>query len=163
MENLFSQKVINANNVFADDFLDVKILYLYSFNMLPSIHFVSHIDAEKAFEAIREKFAENIKNIHQRKWYKTKKKRFEFDNTIVVMDKNCVLELDNDWCDILHDGKSPDLVQKIVEVLVQFRERQKRQPLEINLVVQARGNLELKAMEIKRTKLDLGLFTKMIL
>jgi hypothetical protein len=61
MDNLFSQKVINANNVFADDFLDVKILYLYSFNMLPSIHFVSHIDAEKAFEAIREKFAENIR------------------------------------------------------------------------------------------------------
>ena len=26
MDNLFSQKVINANNVFADDFLDVKIL-----------------------------------------------------------------------------------------------------------------------------------------
>ncbi len=158
MDNLFSQKVINANNVFANDFLDVKILYLYSFNMLPSIHYIPDIDAERVFEAIREKFRDRIKNIHQRKWYKSKKKRFEFDNTIIIMDKNCLMELDSDWCDILHDGNSPELVQSIVDVVVQFKERQKRQPLEINLVVQARGRLELKAMEIKRTKLDLSLY-----
>jgi SpoVK/Ycf46/Vps4 family AAA+-type ATPase len=158
MDNLFSQKVINANNVFADDFLDVKILYLYSFNMLPSINFISHIDAEKAFDAIRETFADNIKNIHQRKWYKKQKKRFEFDNTIVILNKNCVLELDHNWCEILHDGKNPDFVQSIVEVALQFKEKQRRQPLEINLMVQTKNRLELKAMEIKRTKLDLDLF-----
>lgn len=158
MDNLFSQKVINANNVFADDFLDVKILYLYSFNMLPSINFISHIDAEKIFDAIREKFADNIKNIHQRKWYKKQKKRFEFDNTIVILDKNCVLELDHNWCEILHDGKNPDFVQSIVDVALQFKEKQRRQPLEINLIVQAKNRLELKAMEIKRTKLDLDVF-----
>jgi len=158
MDNLFSQKVINANNVFADDFLDVKILYLYSFNMLPSINFVSHIDAEKTFDGIREKFAGNIKNIHQRKWYKKQKKQFEFDNTIVILDNNCVLELDHNWCEILHDGKNPDFVQSIVDVALQFKEKQRRQPLEINLIVQTKNRLELKAMEIKRTKLDLDLF-----
>lgn len=158
MDNLFSQKIINANNVFDDDFLDVKILYLYSFNMLPSIHFISDIDAEKAFEAIREKFAGDIKHTHQRKWYKKSKKRFEFDNTIVIMDKNCVLELDNDWCEILHDGKNIEFVQSVIDVALRFKERKKRQPLEINLIVQNRSNLELKAMEIKRTKLDLDLF-----
>ena len=158
MDNLFSQKVINANNVFADDFLDVKILYLYSFNMLPSINFVGKIDAEKTFMAIKEKFADNIKNIHQRKWYRKKKRRFEFDNTIVIMDKNCVLELDNDWCEILHDGKNPEFVQSIADVALQFKERQRRQPLEINLIVQTRSRLDLKAMEIKRAKPDLDLF-----
>jgi hypothetical protein len=158
MNNLFSQKVINANNVFADDFLDVKILYLYSFNMLPSINFISHIDAEKAFDAIKEKFAGNIKNIHQRKWYKKQKKQFEFDDTIVILDKNCVLELDHNWCEILHDGKNLDFVQSIVDVALQFKEKQRRQPLEINLIVQTKNCLELKAMEIKRTKLDLDLF-----
>jgi len=158
MDNLFSQKVINANNVFADDFLDVKLLYLYSFNMLPSINFISNIDTEKTFDAIREKFADNIKNIHQRKWYKKQKKRFEFDNTIVILDKNCVLELDDNWCEILHDGKNLDFVQSIVDVALQFKEKQRRQPLEINLIVQTKNRLELKAMEIKRTKLDLDLF-----
>ncbi|HEY4063168.1 MAG TPA: AAA family ATPase [Puia sp.] len=40
----------------------------------------------------------------------------------------------------------------------QFKERQRRQPLEINLIVQNRNRMEFKAMEIKRTQLDLGLF-----
>ncbi len=34
MENLFTQKVINANNVFDDHFLDIKVLYLYYFNQV---------------------------------------------------------------------------------------------------------------------------------
>ena len=158
MDNLFNQKVINANDVFGDDYLDVKILYLYSFNTLPSINYISHIDAEKAFEAIKEKFAGNIKNIHQRKWYKKQKKKFEFDNTIVILDNNCVLELDNNWCDILHDGQNTDFVQSIADLVIQFREKERRQALEINLIVQSRSHFELKAMEIKRTKLDLDLF-----
>jgi hypothetical protein len=74
MENLFNEKVINANNIFADNFLDVKMLYLYNFNRLPSIHFIANIDAEKVFAAIKEQFASGIINVHQRKWYKKRKK-----------------------------------------------------------------------------------------
>ena len=77
MDNLYNQKVINANNVFGDSFLDSKILYLYSFIVLPNIHFIGQIDGEKAFMAIKEKFATNIVNIHQTTWYKRKKKRFQ--------------------------------------------------------------------------------------
>src|SRR6185503_15218598 len=122
MDDLFSQKVINANNVFGHTFLDVKILYLYSFNRLPSINFIARIDAEKAFAAIREKFAGNIKNIHHRTWYKKTKKRFEFDNTIIIMDNNCVLELDDNFCEILHDGRSAEFIRSITDVVLQFKE-----------------------------------------
>jgi len=40
----------------------------------------------------------------------------------------------------------------------QFKERQRKKPLEINLIVKGRNELELKAMEIKRTKLNVDLF-----
>ena len=158
MDNLYNQKVINANNVFSDSFLDSKILYLYSFNVLPNIYFIGQIDGEKAFMAIKEKFATNIVNIHQTTWYKRKKKRFQFDKTIIILQQNCIVELDDDYCEILHDGKNQELVESIISLVVQFKERQRRQPLEINLIVQNRNSLDLKAMEIKRTKLDLGLF-----
>lgn len=39
-----------------------------------------------------------------------------------------------------------------------FKERKKRDPLEINLIVKGSSRLELKSMEVKRTKLDLDLF-----
>lgn len=158
MDNLYNQKVISANNVFTDSFLDAKMLYLYRFNLLPSIHYIGQTDGEKAFNMIKEKFGGSIKNIHQATWYKRKNKSFEFDKTIVIMDQNCVLELDDYYCQILHDGHQPELVESIAAIAIRFKERQRRQPLEINLIVQSRNRLELKAMEIKRTKLDLGLF-----
>lgn len=158
MENLFTQKVINANNVFGDYFLSAKVLYLYYFNLLPSLSYINHIDGEKTFGAIKEKFGDQIKHIHEYRLYKRKQKQYEFDTTIVILEGNCIIEIEDDYLEIWHDGQNPDLLSAITELANQFKERQRRQPLEINLIVQRGSRLELKAMEIKRTKLDLDLF-----
>jgi hypothetical protein len=158
MDNLLNRKVINTDNVFDDRFLNAKVLYLYYFNLMPNVNFISRIDGEKMFNAIKDKYGGQIKNIFQYQWYKRPKKEFEFDRTILVMESNCLIELDNSYCEILHDGSNSELVKTITELSVQFKERQRREPLEINLIVQGRNRLELKAMEIKRTKLDIGLF-----
>ena len=77
MDNLFNQKVINTNNLFDDTFLDTKILYLYCFNGLPCLNFINNVDGEKAFAMFKEKFQHLISNVHQYKWYKRKKKKYE--------------------------------------------------------------------------------------
>ncbi|HRG92524.1 MAG TPA: AAA family ATPase, partial [Chitinophagaceae bacterium] len=73
-------------------------------------------------------------------------------------DNHCIVEFDDNYCEFYHDGKNETLVQEITELVTRFRVRQRRQPLEINMIVQNRNSLELKAMEIKRTKLNLDLF-----
>jgi hypothetical protein len=158
MDNLFTQKAINANDVFDDRFLDVKVLYLYYFNRLPNLNYIGQIDGEKLFNAIKEKYADQIKNIHRYRWYKKKNKEYQFGRTMVVFDGNCLIEIATGYCDILHDGQCPELVTAITELAAQYKERQRRQPLEINLIAQSSDGLELKPMEIKRTKLDLDLF-----
>jgi len=158
MDNLLAQKVINTNHVFDDRFLNTKVLYLYYFNLLPSLSYVYQIDAEKTFAALKEKFSGQIIHIHQYRRYKRTQKAYEFDTTVIILDGNCIVELDFAYCEILHDGKRPDLVTAVTELASQFKERQRRQPLEINLIVERSGKLDLRAMEIKRTKLDIGLF-----
>lgn len=158
MDNLFNQKVINANNVFGDSFLDTKILYLYCFNHLPSINFMNNIDGEKAFAAFKDRYSNMIEHIHQYRWYKRKGNKYQFDKTVAILKNNTVVEFDDDYCELLHDGKNESFVQELTVMVNYFKERQRRQPLEINLIVQNRNHLELKAMEIKRTKLDLTLF-----
>ena len=158
MENLYNQKVINANNVFGDSFLDSKTLYLYCFNLLPSINYIGHIDGEKGFAAFKERFSGLIDHVHQYQWYKIKRNAYQFDKTILLLSNNCILEFDDNYCEIYHDGKQQDFVSTVTSLVNEFKERQRRQPLEINLIVQVRSRLELKAMEIKRTKLDLDLF-----
>lgn len=158
MENLYNQKVINMNNIFDDRFLDIKTLYMYCFNRLPSLSFVSHIDGEKAFHAFREKFTESILDIHTYRWYKRENKKFQFDRTVIVMRNNCIMEFDDDYCEIMHDGSQDAYLEEVTALVNQFRQKQRKQPLEINLIVPDRNSLQLKAMEIKRTKLDLDLF-----
>ena len=158
MDNLYNQKVINANNVFDDVFLDAKMLYLYCFNQLPCVNYINQIDGEKAFELFREQFAGRISRLHQYKWYKRKSKKFQFDRTVLELDNHCIVEFDDNYCEFYHDGKNETLVQEITELVTRFRVGQRRQPLEINMIVQNRNSLELKAMEIKRTKLNVDLF-----
>lgn len=158
MDNLYNQKVININNVFDDHFLDTKILYLNCFNSLPCVNYINQVDGEKAFKAFSERYGNQINRIHQYSWYKGKKKKYQFDKTIVVMKHNCIVEFDDQFCEMLHDGTTAEFIQELTNLVSSFKVRQRRQPLEINLIVQNRQSLDLKAMEIKRTKLDLDLF-----
>ncbi|GGB12961.1 AAA family ATPase [Puia dinghuensis] len=158
MDNLYNQRVINANNLFGDQFLDAKTLYLYCFNQLPSVNYINWIDGEKAYVAFKEKFASRIVRIHQYRWYKHKKKQYQFDITLVVMDNECLIEFDDGYCEIWHNGKHQEFIDEVTTTVYKFKQRSRRQPLEINLIVSNRNNLELKPMEIKRTKLDLDLF-----
>ena len=158
MENLYNQKVINANNVFDNRYLETKILYLYCFNELPSLNFIKYVDGEKAFAKLREKYNHLVTHVHQYRWFKRTTKKYQFDKTVVILKNNCVIEFDNDYCEILHDGKQENFIEELTDMVNLFKERQRRQPLEINLIVRNSYGLDLKAMEIKRTKLDIDLF-----
>lgn len=157
MNTLNNQKMIDANSVIGDRFLNSKSLYLYRFNQLPSLHFINSIEGEKAYKAFKETFADLIVSEYQYRWFQKKKKRFHFDVTFFILKNNCIVEL-KDYCEILHDGNQEEFIGQCTALMNQFRERKKKDPFEVNLIVKGSYGLELKSMEIKRTKLDLDLF-----
>ena len=157
MDNLIHQKTIDANSVFGKRFLNSMSLYLYRFNNLPSLHFIGNIEGEKAYKAFKEVFADLIVSEYQYRWFKKEKKRFEFDETVFVLKNNCIVEIDG-YCEILHDGNQDDFLDKCTALMNRFKERKKKDPLEINLIVKGSCGLELKSMEIKKTRLDIDLF-----
>lgn len=157
MDHLHHQRTIDANQVFADRFLNSKSLYLYCFNRLPNLHFIDNIDGEKAYSHFKEAFADLIVSEYQYRWYRAKKKRYQFDETLFVLCNNCIVEMKG-YCEILHDGSQEAFIHRCTALMDRFKERKKREPLEMNLIVKGSYGLELKAMEIKRTKLDLSLF-----
>ncbi|MHA4810435.1 AAA family ATPase [Flavitalea flava] len=158
MDNLNHPKVVNNNIVFNKRFLDIKSLYLHSFNLLPNLFFMGQVDGEKAFAAFKEKFGALINQVHEYSWYKNRRKKYQFDNTVVVLKNNCLLAFDEGHCQVLHDGRQAEFVEEVTEMVNKFKERQRRQPLEMNLIVYNGSCLDLKAMEIKRTKLDIDFF-----
>jgi hypothetical protein len=158
MENLNTQKIVNMGDLFDDHFLDPKSLYIYSFDRLPSLSYIGNIDGEKAFGAFKEKFGGKITGVYRYDWYELRKKQYQFDTTMVLLDNFCLIEFYKSYCEIWHDGERQEFISEVTGLLSPIRERQKRKPLELNLVVQGRNKLELKAKEVKRTRLDLGLF-----
>ncbi|MBI1779903.1 MAG: AAA family ATPase [Sphingobacteriales bacterium] len=152
------QKIINSNSVFTNSYLDGKALYMYCFNSIPCISFINHINGEKAFEAVKEKYSTMIQSVHSSRYHERKKKRMEFDETVIVLNNQCVLEFNSRYCEILHNYSSNEFVEELIQLLKTFKEKQRRKPLEINLIVKSGSYMELKAMEIKRTKLDLDLY-----
>jgi len=158
MDNLNSQKVTSTNSVFSNNFLDAKHLYLYWFNNFPSVSYIDSIDGEKAFAVFKEKYAEQIEKVYQYRLYKRKKKQYDFNTTIVVLKTKIILTFDDDYCDIYYDSELQQTMKEITEVVIPFKERQRHQPFEINLIVQNGREMYLKAMETKRVKLDLSLF-----
>ncbi|HUZ57553.1 MAG TPA: AAA family ATPase [Hanamia sp.] len=159
MEDLYNQKVIDANQVFSDRFINVKALFMYNFHAIPDIHFISKIDAEKAFNAFPQKFGEYIKHIHKYRWYEHKKKKgFQFYKTVIILNNSCIIELDDNYCMILHNSRHEQFVNEVSAFILKFKEKQKRMPAEINIIVKDSNGFDLKPMEIKRTKIDPDLF-----
>lgn len=152
------QKIINANSIFDNGFLCGKSLYLYCFGKIPSANYVWGIDGEKAFEAIRSKYNHFVQSVHGYRCYEHTGKAYGFNETFMIMNNGCILEFDNRYCEIYHDGTQDDFITECTSLMKQFKERQRRKPLEINLISRGRNGLELKELEVKRTTLDLDLF-----
>jgi hypothetical protein len=158
MDNLKNIKVTSANGIFDNRFLETKALYLYLFETLPDINYINRVDGERCFEAFTKKFASYIFNVHKYRWYKHEKKKFQFDKTVIILNDSCIVEFDGGYCEILHNNSQDEFVQEITAFVMSFKERQKRQPTEINLIVREGGSLDFKPMEVKKIKLDLDLF-----
>ncbi|GAA4320967.1 AAA family ATPase [Flaviaesturariibacter amylovorans] len=157
MDQLISQRHFNAGSVLDGRFLDSKTLYLHRFGRLPNLYVVERINAEKAYGPFRERFGHLIEDEYQYRNYDKGRKRFEFDETFFILKNGCIVLLDT-YSELLHDGTQEAFVNEAAALLSSFRERSKRQPREINLIVRGASGLQLKAMEIRPAKLDVDLF-----
>ena len=141
-------------------YLDHQPFYAALHGAVPSIHYIGSLDGEAAYEAFSKAISGDIAAVHAYRWFKPEKKDYVFDTTIVQMRHHrATLEFDDTYCEIAHDGQCPELVDAVTQVLRKFVRRQRRRrPREIHLIVRGDRGLELRAVEIKPTKLDLGLY-----
>ncbi len=158
MEELFSKMIVNTNDLFAENPVDARSLYLHCFNGLPSEFYITGIEGEKACEAFEVKYATRIIRVYRYQWYNIEKKEVAFWRALVVLDNQCVAEFDQTLCEIWHNDRQPEFLVEAAELIAPFKQRERKQPLEINLVIRGKNKLELKAKEIKPTRLDLDLF-----
>jgi hypothetical protein len=145
-------------NLFSDHFIDSKRYFTYCFKRIPCITTVNKLAGEKVHEYIVSEYADAIINIHQNTGYSWSKKRMQLTTTIVVLRENCIIELGNKYCEILYLREDTGIMIQLIKELTKFKAKEKKKNFEINLVAKDSYGLDIKAMEIKKTRLDLRLY-----
>ena len=158
MENILRQRVISGDNIFGNGLLETRPLYLYYFNALPSVSFIYTISGEKALAAFKTAFADKIIHAFHREEIDGKDKHYQHDLAILVLNNQCIVEFGDDYCEILHDGKSAEYIKEVTTLVRRHRIRERKKKYEINLISTGERGLTLKSMEFKKTKLDLSLY-----
>lgn len=158
MNRSFSDKIFTKPDVYDFRFIEVKSFYLSLFHTLPNVNFIGNIDGEKAYTAFMAEHAALVESTHTYRWYQKKKKQYHFDRTVLVLKHNYVLEFNEEYLEILHDGTQPEWLEAFTRLAYKYREKARQQKPEVSLVVRGSEGLELKDMEIRRTRLDIDLY-----
>jgi hypothetical protein len=152
------QKIIDANSIFLNSFLDCKAYYMYCYHKVPCITWADQLNTDKVLKHIRAEYAGAITGIFQNSKYNRKKKKSLYSTTIILMKDDCLVELGGDYCEVLHTHEDYDMANTLIKEVSRFKRREKKKNFEINLISKDSYGLELKSMEIKKTKLNLDLY-----
>ena len=152
------QKIMDANSIFRNSFLDCKAYYMYAYQQVPCITWVDQVNTDKVLKHIRTEYADAITGIFQNSKYNRKKKKPQYSTTIILLKDNCLVELGGDYCEVLHTHEDYEMANALVKEASQFKRREKKKNFEINLISKDSYGLELKSMEIKQSKLNLDLY-----
>ena len=143
---------------FEHEYLESKGFYAYLFNKVPVVSYMNDVDPGQAFAYIRETMQANIVNTYQYLSYSRENARQEFSKTFFEMKNDMLIELGNGYAEILYTPKLYDEAQKLVTALSAMRMPEKKRDFEINIITQTSYGLELKALPIAQTDLDIGLY-----
>jgi hypothetical protein len=157
MNNPYTQLIHKTGVIFDNQYLEHRAYFIFQHNAVPNLRYMRPLDGEKFFKALQERFGDRIAKVHSYQWFKSKKQGFQFCKTIVCTDTALSLEIEDDSCELLFTDSAAGLADEIVLLAKDFIRRAKKDPREINLVVRGSDGLELKPVEIRRTKLDLDL------
>ena len=152
------QKIMSADSIFKDSFLDCKSYYMYMYQQVPCITWVDQVYTEKVLRHIKTEYSDAITGIFQYSKFDRRKKKSLYSITIILLNENCLVELGGEYCEVLHTHKDYEMANQLIKEASQFKRRERKKNIEINLITKDNYGLELKSMDIKKTKLNLDLY-----
>jgi hypothetical protein len=151
-------KLQTKTTVFDNSYIESKAYFLKEMKELPSICYISNVDVQQIFVQITDGRFGKVLATHQQNWYNWQLKRQEFSRTLFKLSGKIVIELGNDYAEVLYDKSNYPFANNIIEKFKTYKAPAKEQEYEINIITLNSGGLELKPLAIKPTALDIELF-----
>lgn len=108
-------------DIFSGHFVNVKAFYAFEFNIVPCITFIGEIDITQAFVFIKESCKADITSTYQHAYFNHNDKKVYFNNTIIVLTSNRMIEIADNFCQLLHTTNQYSWAEKLVNDLAQFK------------------------------------------
>jgi SpoVK/Ycf46/Vps4 family AAA+-type ATPase len=110
------------------------------------------------YEFVNNGEAGKVLAIYQRNYYSWQHKRKEFSTTIFKLTNKVLIELGDDYAEVLFTNNNYDYANKLIDVFAEFKAPEKEMAFEINIITQTSTGLDLKQLEIKPTALDIDMY-----
>lgn len=153
-----TQQILQVESIFNGGYIDIRSFYIYCYQQPPSITWIAQIQVDKAIDFIKQEYKDSITGIYQYAKYHQRKEKSDVHQTVILLNNQQILELRGEYCEMLHRHEDHEMARHLMKSLSRFKRRERRRKFEINLIIKSGYGLDLKSMEIKKTKLDLGLY-----
>ena len=151
-------RIIDAANIFDRSFLDSKTFFVFCYQQQPCMTWVSQIDMDKVLAYVKKAYTPATGNIYQYSEWNTKKRRLEIYRTLILLEDSYMIEIAFDYCQVLYTYADHDKAKQLLKEVSRFKRREKKSRFSIDLIMKDIDGIQLKSMDIKKTKLDLGLY-----
>ena len=118
--NLFRKDLSGVSTLFLGHYVDPKVFYAVQFNKVPCISFIGEMDTSKAFDFIQSTYRNQVTGIYQHNYFDHDKRDFFFNNTLFVLKNKRLIELGNNYCQVLHTKDQCDWGQAMIKELSVF-------------------------------------------
>lgn len=117
----FLKRTYTNTQIFGGHFVDVKAFYFFEFNAVPCITFIGDMDITKVFSFVKDNCKADIISTYQHSYFNHDDKKVYFNNTIVVLSTERMIEIADNYCQLLHTVDQYNWARKLVNDLAQFR------------------------------------------
>ncbi|MCP9749961.1 AAA family ATPase [Ferruginibacter sp. HRS2-29] len=156
LRGLFRQR--RDASVFDHYYVDAKAMYMQEYNSIPNISYISGLDMKQVFDHINNGHAGTVLAVWQRNQFNWQATGQEFTSTIFKLENKVLIRIGYDNAEIFYGYNRYEYTKNLVEALARFRQPEKEQPFEMNIITANQHGLELKQLQIKPTVLDIGLY-----
>jgi hypothetical protein len=115
------RKKADTIGLFNGHYIDVKVLYVMEFDKIPCLAFIGEIDTSRALAYINAKFATDLISTFQHNFFDHTQDALFFNNTIIVLDGQRMIELGNNYVQILYRPGDFSWADALVKEMVEFK------------------------------------------
>ena len=118
--NLFRKDLSKVNTIFLGYYVDPKVFYVVQFNTMPCISFIGELNTSKTFDFVQSTYRYQVTGIYQHNYFDHDKREFFFNNTLFVLKNKRLIELGNNYCQVLYTKDQFDWGQTMIKELSVF-------------------------------------------